>query len=67
MKKIESKALKLANAVVLVHEWSAGTAILSVTGTKEPWQHTAIWVNEDEVTAVVELLQDWRDRKLDGD
>ena len=63
MAEIDSKAIKLKNAVIVIHGWSAGTAILNVTATEGSCpeaNHASIWIDDDEIESVVALLRSYK-------
>lgn len=59
MKNLRSRTVRLKNAIVILHEYSAGTAILHIDGTSEDGDHAAIWVNLDELDDLANMLRDF--------
>lgn len=55
-----SRTFKLKNALVTIHGWSAGTAILNVTSTKEP-THISVWVSPPELRDLAKAFEEIAD------
>lgn len=43
---------RIVNAIVTLHGFSAGTAILNITSTKEHGNHVSIWVSPEELKQI---------------
>lgn len=62
-KQIKSKTLEMENCFVTLHEHSAGTLIFNITESKKGGQHAAIWVSNNELLQLSDLLREWTGNK----
>lgn len=57
IEEVKSQTIRLKNAIVTIHGWSAGTAILTIGSTREPENHAQIWVGYDELEGLSDMLR----------
>lgn len=51
-----SRTFQLTNALVTVHEWSAGTSILNIVSTKDEINRASVWIAPAELRLLGEAL-----------
>ena len=60
MSEVNSQSWKLRNAIVTIHDFSAGTAILNITVTTGPTpSHAAVWVSPTELRELASAFNNY--------